>query len=199
MKRIITVSFAAVALVGASLLLQACGGASDAPRRAESQPRPEASRQPQQQQSSDSNSRPALPAAESAHSSGPRAAGPTADAHDGHSHGAQTMRVPAYAKTAAEWKGLPPTLAPEQFPGKARMAYLAVREIPEVIAQLPCYCYCDEGHGHKSLHTCYVDTHAAQCAVCVEEALLAYALHKEAKLTPAQIRERIVAQYGKAN
>jgi hypothetical protein len=44
-----------------------------------------------------------------------------------------------------------------------------------------------------------VDDHAAHCAVCVEEALLAYKLQKEERLTPAQIRERIIAQYGGAN
>jgi hypothetical protein len=43
-----------------------------------------------------------------------------------------------------------------------------------------------------------VDDHAAHCAVCVEEALLAYKLQKEERLSPAQIRERIIAKYGKA-
>jgi aerobic-type carbon monoxide dehydrogenase small subunit (CoxS/CutS family) len=78
------------------------------------------------------------------------------------------------------------------------MAYAAVKEIPQTIAQLPCYCHCDEGFGHKSLQTCFVDDHAAHCAVCVEEALLAYKLQKEERLSPAQIRERIIAKYGKA-
>jgi hypothetical protein len=60
---------------------------------------------------------------------------------------------------------------------------------------LPCYCHCDEGFGHKSLHSCFVDDHASHCAVCVDEALLAYKLQTEGGLTPEQIRERIVAQY----
>lgn len=195
MKKIISASFACASLVGASLLLQACSGAGDRPRRAESQSRPEAARPPG---SSDSNARPpaAVPPAEAAHSS--HAQRPAAASHDGHSHGEPSARVPAYAKTPAELKGLPPTLAPQAFVGKARLAYLAVGEIPETIAQLPCYCYCDEGHGHKSLHTCFVDDHASHCAVCVEEALLAYSLHKEGRLSPAQIRERIVQQYSRA-
>jgi hypothetical protein len=69
------------------------------------------------------------------------------------------------------------------------------REAPELIAQMPCYCYCDRGFGHKSLHSCYVDDHAAHCAVCVDEALEAYWLEKEHGLTPNQIRERIIAKY----
>jgi Protein of unknown function with PCYCGC motif len=108
-----------------------------------------------------------------------------------HSH----ARVPAFmdAKSA---RNLPPTLNPEQFFGPTREAYRAVREIPETIAQLPCYCYCDESIGHKSLYTCFQDTHASQCVVCVNEALIAYNMQRSGA-TPAQIRERIIAQYSR--
>lgn len=104
-------------------------------------------------------------------------------------------RVPAHFKTPPSKESLRPTLDPEQFTGPTRAAYKAVKEIPQTIAQLPCYCYCDEGFGHKSLHSCFEDDHGAHCAVCVNEVLLAYRMEKEMKLTPAEIRERIVAQY----
>ena len=110
----------------------------------------------------------------------------------GHSHDAK--RVPAF-EMAPVRANLGPTLDPERFTGLTRDAYRAVRAIPVTIAQLPCYCHCDEGFGHKSLYSCYEDDHAAHCDVCVREALLALRLEKEHKLTPAQIRERIVAQY----
>jgi len=110
----------------------------------------------------------------------------------GHSH--DTKRVPAF-EMAPVRANLGPTLDPERFTGLTRDAYRAVRAIPVTIAQLPCYCHCDEGFGHKSLYSCYEDDHAAHCDVCVREALLALTLEKEHKLTPAQIRERIVAQY----
>jgi len=113
--------------------------------------------------------------------------------HQGHDHG-EPGRVPAFE---ADPKHLPPTLAPEAFTGKTRLAYQAVREIPQTIAQLPCYCHCDRGFGHKSLHSCYVDDHAAGCAVCVEEVLTAYRLQKQEGLSPEQIRERIIAEYSK--
>ncbi|CAN5184928.1 MAG: CYCXC family (seleno)protein [Pyrinomonadaceae bacterium] len=120
---------------------------------------------------------------------------PAFDAHEGHQHGPQdATRVPAH-QTAKDAKRLLSTLSPAQFSGKTRAAYQAVKEIPQTIAQLPCYCYCDEAFGHKSLHSCFVDTHASQCAVCVDEALLAYKLHKEQKLTPEQIRAQIIEQY----
>jgi hypothetical protein len=81
------------------------------------------------------------------------------------------------------------------FTGKARQAYQVAAQIPQTLAQLPCYCHCDRGMGHKSLHSCFEDDHAAHCDVCVKEALMAYRLEKEQKLSVAQIRERIIAQY----
>lgn len=104
-------------------------------------------------------------------------------------------RVPAYqdAKSAVM---LPATLQAEQFFGPTREAYRAAKEIPETLAQLPCYCHCDQSMGHKSLHSCFEDTHASQCTVCVSEALLAYNLQRSG-MNPTQIRERIIAQYSR--
>ena len=105
------------------------------------------------------------------------------------------VRVPAF-QTARSASDLPPTLQPEQFTGPTRDAYRVVKEIPETIAQLPCYCYCDSSIGHKSLHSCFEDTHASQCTVCVNEALIAYNLQKSG-MDPAKIREHIVKQYSR--
>ena len=103
-------------------------------------------------------------------------------------------RVPAY-QSVEQIDKLEPTLEPAQFAGKARAAYQAAKEIPRTLAQLPCYCECDQAFGHKSLQSCFVDDHASQCAVCVDEALLAYKLQKEDKLTPDQVREVIIEKY----
>lgn len=118
----------------------------------------------------------------------------SATPHD-HATGASAQTIPAHFEVAPSRSSLGPTLEPEKFAGITRDAYRAVREIPVTIAQLPCYCHCDKGFGHKSLYSCFQDDHAAHCAVCVNEALLALKLEKEQKLTPAQIRETIVAQY----
>lgn len=107
-------------------------------------------------------------------------------------------RVPAF-QTAESAKNLPPTLSPELFQGTVRAAYSVVREIPETIAQLPCYCHCDRSIGHKSLYSCFLDDHGAQCGVCMNEALTAYKLQKEQKLSPAQIREKIIEEYSKSS
>ena len=104
--------------------------------------------------------------------------------------------IPAHFETAPSRSSLGPTLAPEKFEGLTRDAYRAAREIPTTLAQMPCYCHCDRGMGHKSLYSCFEDDHASQCAVCVNEALLAYKLEKESKLSAPQIRERINETFG---
>jgi hypothetical protein len=108
---------------------------------------------------------------------------------------AQTEVIPAHFETPPSRASLGPTLSPERFVGPTRDAYRAAQEIPVTLAQLPCYCHCDRGFGHKSLYSCFQDEHASHCAVCINEALLALKLEKEQKLTPAQIRETIIAQY----
>ena len=115
--------------------------------------------------------------------------------HAGEATASDAKTIPAHFEVAPSKASLGPTLEPEKFNGKTREAYRAVKEIPVTIAQLPCYCHCDKGFGHKSLYSCFQDDHAAHCAVCVNEALLALKLEKEKKLTPAQIRDTIVAQY----
>ena len=119
-----------------------------------------------------------------------------ADSHNEASH-SHTARVPAF-QLASQTGDLAPTLAADRFTGKSREAYLVAKQIPATLAQLPCYCECDKAFGHKSLHSCFVDDHASQCAVCVDEALLAYKLQKDEKLTPEQVRERIIEKYSAA-
>jgi hypothetical protein len=56
--------------------------------------------------------------------------------------------------------GLPHTLDPHHFKGKAKRAYQIAREIPQVLAQMPCFCDC-EAFGHENLLDCFIDEHAA--------------------------------------
>jgi hypothetical protein len=118
-----------------------------------------------------------------------------APSHHEHSMTPTAKAVPAHFEVPPSKSLLGPTLNPDTFTGPARDAYRAAREIPVTLAQLPCYCHCDQGFGHKSLYSCFESDHASHCAVCVQEALLALKLEKEQKMTPAQIRDTIVAQY----
>lgn len=123
---------------------------------------------------------------------------PAQASHAGHTAepaAVDARTIPAFLAVAPSKSSLGPTLEPEKFSGITRDAYRAVQQIPVTIAQLPCYCHCDRGFGHKSLYSCFEDEHASHCAVCVNEALLALRLEREQKLTPAQIRERIIEEY----
>ncbi len=56
--------------------------------------------------------------------------------------------------------GLPKTLDPNLFKGKAKRAYQVAKEISEVLTQIPCFCEC-EAFGHENLLDCFIDSHAA--------------------------------------
>jgi hypothetical protein len=77
-----------------------------------------------------------------------------------------------------------------QFPYQTH-AYELAAKIPNVIYQQPCYCYCDRGMGHNSLHSCFAGTHGAQCGTCLKELYYTYQMHKQGK-TAQQIRAGII-------
>ncbi|NWF92152.1 MAG: hypothetical protein HXY46_04510 [Syntrophaceae bacterium] len=56
--------------------------------------------------------------------------------------------------------GLPKTLDPDLFKSRTRRAYQIAKEIPRVLAQMPCFCEC-EAFGHENLLDCFIDNHAA--------------------------------------
>jgi Protein of unknown function with PCYCGC motif len=89
------------------------------------------------------------------------------------------------------------TLAPVKDPSTvgpaAQASYVVVQNNPQLIAQLPCFCYC-ERWGHKSLHDCFVTEHAETCDICMKEALHADQLSKQG-MSPAEIRDTIVAEF----
>ena len=109
---------------------------------------------------------------------------------------AQGDHVPAYSTAAPAAGELLPILPADlrvgeqfKFPYQVH-AYELAAQIPGVIHQLPCYCYC-ERIGHKSLHTCFESEHGAHCGICMKEVYYAF---QETKLkkTPAQIRAGII-------
>jgi hypothetical protein len=89
------------------------------------------------------------------------------------------------------------TLSPALFVGKTALAYQLAQEIPDVLDYLYCYCYCDRSIGHVSLLSCFTDTHAANCAVCQNEALDAAAMLKK-NLSLPEIKRQIDQKYGRA-
>ena len=100
--------------------------------------------------------------------------------------------IPAHYQSAGDAQPLPKTLAASVFsdPKLARIYEIAER-IPEILAQQPCYCYCDRGHGHRSLLDCQRDNHSAGCAVCRKEVLLADRMSRMG-LSAKEIRASII-------
>jgi hypothetical protein len=77
-----------------------------------------------------------------------------------------------------------------QFPYQTH-AYELAAKIPKVLYQQPCYCHCDRGMGHSSLHSCFSGTHGAECATCLKELYYTYTMYKQGK-TARQIRAGII-------
>ena len=115
---------------------------------------------------------------------------------------AQGDHVPAYNNHALSAGDTLPILPKDQLWGESFKypyqvhAYELASKIPNVIYQLPCYCFC-ERIGHKSLHTCFESTHGAHCGICLKETYYAYQQTK-LKKTPAQIRDGIIRGEWKA-
>jgi hypothetical protein len=105
--------------------------------------------------------------------------------------------VPAFnAGPPPKGTKLPPVLtkadlwgADAQYPYQTH-AYELAAKIPDVLHQQPCYCFCDR-MGHNSLHSCYENTHGAQCSTCLKELYYSYQQHQKGK-TAAQIRAGII-------
>jgi hypothetical protein len=115
-------------------------------------------------------------------------------------HDHQGQKIPAYYENADAVKEIPKTLAPEQFTDpKTKQAYEVARDNPKLLMQMPCFCYCDKsGLDHKSLLSCFVDEHGANCDTCLDEAVMAAKLQKE-NMTIKEIREKIIADYSKGH
>lgn len=101
--------------------------------------------------------------------------------------------VPAYhpsEKSAKPFPALLPASQFERYPIIAR-AYQIAHEIPGVLAQQPCYCFCDRHFNHTSLLDCYASTHTAGCMTCLKETYFVYQMTKQGK-KPADIRAAII-------
>jgi hypothetical protein len=89
------------------------------------------------------------------------------------------------------------TLSPDQYTGKARAAYQAAKDIPEVLVELPCFCGCVDNLGHRNNLYCFADSHGSICDLCQDIALSAQEMHRKGMSTD-QIRDNIQATYGSA-
>ncbi len=106
--------------------------------------------------------------------------------------------VPAYnAAPPPKTAKLAPILAGRQLTGPnfghpAQVkSYKEAAKYADVLHQLPCYCHCDQNHGHASLRTCFESEHGANCGTCMQEALFAAEQTRKGK-TAKQIRAAVI-------
>ena len=104
--------------------------------------------------------------------------------------GLAIYQMRASADAAASSNSL--TLNPELFQGETRAAYLAAQQHPDLLAQLDCYCGCEQHEGHKNLLDCFRSNHAATCATCTGEAVTASQLFENG--TPVEQIRAILRQ-----
>ena len=104
--------------------------------------------------------------------------------------------VPAF-HNAPPRTSAPPLLPESEWKGAyfthhyQTTSYRMAAAVPDVIYQQPCFCWCSRAMGHKSLHSCFENSHGATCGVCMGEAAYAYQQTRLGK-TPAEIRAGIV-------
>ena len=90
------------------------------------------------------------------------------------------------------------TMSPGYFSRdpKARAAYQVAKDIPEVLAELPCFCGCMKSYGHENNLFCFRDEHGSACSICEDIALDAQDLHAKG-LSIDRIKETIRDRYSR--
>src|SRR3984893_2756214 len=86
------------------------------------------------------------------------------------------------------------TLDPNIFTGEVHQAYLVAQQHPDLLAQLDCYCGCEQHEGHKNLLDCFRTRHGAGCDTCIGEAVTAGKLAEDG-MPVEQIREALRDRY----
>ncbi len=89
-----------------------------------------------------------------------------------------------------------PTLSPVLFVGNVAKAYNLAGQNRELLDSMYCYCNCKKNFGHKSLLSCYVDKHAADCKICMDQAFYADSRFKEG-MDIAQVRLAVDKKFWK--
>ena len=104
--------------------------------------------------------------------------------------------------TAAAVSSSPPTTFQKNFPPQDYLqqipnAYRIAHQHPLVLEKTPCYCPC-ELYGHGGLIDCYRSQHAAQCATCLEEAIMVGELIEQQRDSGATIEPMVTSEQVKS-
>lgn len=78
-------------------------------------------------------------------------------------------------------------------------SYMIAVEMPQTLEMIPCYCAC---RGHENLKDCFLQgdgytPHAANCRICMDEAVQVAQLLIEERLSIGEVRRRIDREFSK--
>ncbi len=85
-------------------------------------------------------------------------------------------------------------LSPARFVGKTAASYRIAERYRNMLDYMFCYCNCAKNIGHKSLLSCFTDTHAANCGICQDQAFYAAKLY-EKNNDIAQVRHAVDSKF----
>lgn len=90
------------------------------------------------------------------------------------------------------------TLSPRKFKNPRIMtAYKIAGEIPHMLKQLPCFCFCyGKNYRHESLLDCFKTLHGTKCKICIDETLVAHKLENRGFKSKEIVKE-IVKEFQK--
>ena len=122
--------------------------------------------------------------------------GSSALAADDGSAPAATAGTPDQPNSGASAAAVPrKDFIPLDYLQRIPVAYRVARDHPEVLEKIACYCPC-ELYGHTGVVDCYRSQHAAACATCLEEAVVAGQLiEQHGAHDPAAIAAQVNSRY----
>lgn len=108
------------------------------------------------------------------------------------------IMVSEYGKGVLPLEEQTEILSPWKFKNKRIMnAYKIAGEIPHIIKELPCFCFCyNKKNRHEGLLDCFKSNHGARCKICIDEAIMAQRLLNEG-FKKEEIVKKIVKKFRK--
>jgi hypothetical protein len=106
--------------------------------------------------------------------------------------GGTVSRIDPAAPAGFELDGLPAMVVEHYHLAQAN---------PDVYAQVPCYCGCQDMLGHRNLEDCFVtpdgawESHAAGCQVCIDESQMVMRMMARG-MGPQMMGDRVTAGFG---
>ncbi|MBT4287217.1 MAG: hypothetical protein HOD92_07740 [Deltaproteobacteria bacterium] len=94
--------------------------------------------------------------------------------HSGVYRGVSGLHLAKFEQSNYRFRESKKILDPMRYKMQKQMiSYGVAGKIPQVLDQIYCFCGCSHSIGHKSLLSCFTDDHAANCGICMDQALLA--------------------------